>query len=180
MSGGIIGRGNKSTSNVASGFWYLREQYRSAQIAEWPFAAARYVRWKILSVRSGISGELMQASEFVLQNGGVDISMSGTTVTASDAGQAGEVPSNLVDTLTTNKFCSLIYTSPWVFTFDLGSEKIFNGYRWATAGDATGRDPASWTVEISNDNLNWALKSTITGYVATTTRQVYVGPWTFT
>jgi hypothetical protein len=137
----------------------------------------RYVRWNITAVKT--AGNLMQASEFVLRLGSSDISMTGTTVTGSNAGQPGEGPSNLVDNNTGTKFCSTNTTAPWTFTFDLGSAKSFDGYRWATANDSVGRDPASWTVQTSTDNVNWTVRSTVTGFVATASRNTYVGPWSF-
>lgn len=66
------------------------------------------------------------------------------------------------------------------FLFDLGSARTFDGYRWATADDSTTRDPISWTLEVSSDNVNWTLVNTQTGVATTTTRRAYVGPYTFT
>jgi hypothetical protein len=140
--------------------------------------AYRYVRWNITATKT--ASNLMQASEFVIQNVGVDVSMAGSTVTSNDAGQPGESPSGLVDNNTATKFCSLGTTGPWTFTIDLGSAKTFNGYRWATANDTEGRDPATWTVSVSNDGTNFTTKSTVTSYSATASRNTYVsGPWTW-
>jgi hypothetical protein len=68
---------------------------------------------------------------------------------------------------------------PYIITFDLGSAKAFNGYRWATANDAETRDPATWTVAVSNDGTNYTTLSTVTGYSATSSRNTYVGPWSW-
>jgi hypothetical protein len=140
--------------------------------------SVRYVRWVITAVRTPGSGT--QASEFVLQNAGVDISMTGTTVTSSEAGSPGnQLPAQLVDGNLATKF----YTGngPTItLTFDLGSVKTFTGYRWATAEDVNERDPVSWTVQISSDNVNWTVVDTRTNFATSTSRNVYIGPFTFT
>ena len=41
--------------------------------------------------------------------------------------------------------------------FDFGSARRVDGYRWATANDATERDPVQWRLEGSDDQLNWVL-----------------------
>ena len=41
--------------------------------------------------------------------------------------------------------------------FDFGSARRVDGYRWATANDATERDPVQWRLEGSDDQSNWVL-----------------------
>lgn len=139
--------------------------------------SVQYVRWSVTATKT--TANLMQASEFVLRLGETNISMTGTTVTASAANQTGEIPANLVDNNTATKYCSTTTTGPWTFTFNLGSVKVFNGYRWSTANDAEARDPSTWTIGISTDNINWRTMHTITGFVATATRLTSAGTWVF-
>ena len=77
---------------------------------------------------------------------------------------------------TFTKYCSVASTGPWIFTIDLGSAKTFNGYRWATANDATGRDPKVFTLHTSSNGTDYTLRSEVTDTV-TDTRLTYVGPY---
>lgn len=141
------------------------------------FSAFRYVRWVINAVRTPGNGT--QAMEFCLQNNGSDISgMTSATVTATSATTGGQEPQKLVDGDINTKW----YTGddPVItVTFDLGSSKVFNGYRWTTADDMQERDPISWQVYVSNDNSNYTLSSTVTNASITTNRQTAAGTWTF-
>lgn len=161
-----------------SGIWNLDSVY-DTMVPRNP-KTFRYLKWTITQTKT--ANQLMQASEFVLQNNGIDISMTGTTVASSDPGQiplVNEVPSNLVDNNTGTKYTTLYTTKPVIVTFDLGSSKTVTGYRWATANDNEQRDPADWTVEISSDGTTWQLVSTITAYSATAARRTYTRQWGF-
>lgn len=137
----------------------------------------RYVRWVITDLKNFSTANSVQVSEFVLQDNGVDISMSGSTVTNPGGSNPGsEGPSNLKDGSTSTKMLDFnIKNSPFTSTviFDMGSATIFNGYRWATANDAEERDPKSWTISGSNDGTNYTTLHTVTGFTATVTRQAY-------
>lgn len=67
-----------------------------------------------------------------------------------------------------------------IIHFDLGSDKTFDGYRWATADDNSPRDPVSWFLQISADNSNWTTVDTQKNQNITTSRQTYVGPYSIT
>jgi hypothetical protein len=101
--------------------------------------------------------------------------MAGSTITSSRAGASDEFDANkLIDGNLNSKYYTGVTTSPWNFTIDLGSAKTFNGYAWATAEDVSNRDPVSWTLDVSSDNVNWTTVSTISNYSTTTTRKEYV------
>lgn len=137
----------------------------------------RYIKWIITDLKNFSTANSVQVSEFVLQNNGVDISMSGSTVTNPGGNNpVSEGPSNLKDGNTSTKLLDFnIKSSPFTSTiiFDMGSTTTFNGYRWATANDAEERDPKSWTISGSNDGTNYNTLHTVTGFTATVTRQAY-------
>ena len=66
-----------------------------------------------------------------------------------------------------------------LFRSNLGSAKTFDGYRWSTANDGPGRDPISWTIHTSTDNVNWTLRHTVTNATITGTRETSAGNWSF-
>jgi hypothetical protein len=170
------GASSRGLAGVASGaIRTAADFYGKSNI---PAGYFRYVRWTITAVRTGSSD--FQASEFILRNAGADISgMTSATVTSSFTPYEVEPPSALVDGNVNTKCYQGSLTFPISLYFDLGSYKLFDGYRWATANDVTGRDPRSWTVSVSNDNVNWTLKHTVTAYATTTSRNTYVGPFTY-
>lgn len=140
----------------------------------------RFVRWVI----TGNKGDAyVQASEFRLQLNGTDIDMSNVTVSNpggdwSFAG-SGERPLALVDNNTATKWIDL-YGVTTTLIFDFGSNPVnFNGYRWATANDSEARDPDDWTIEVSNDYINWTTVDTVTNAAVTSSRLTFVGPYTF-
>lgn len=138
--------------------------------------AYRYIKWIITDIKSFSTENYVQVSEFTLQNNGVNISMSGSTVTnPGGSNPVSEVPSNLKDANTGTKWLDLNFktTPSSTLIFDMGSATTFNGYRWATANDVEGRDPKSWTVSGSNDGTNYTTLHTVTGFTATVTRQAY-------
>lgn len=145
--------------------------------ASGPISSYRYVRWVITDLKNFSAANSVQVSEFVLRNNGVDISMSGSTVTNPGGNNPGsEGPSNLKDGSTSTKMLDFnIKSSPFtsIIIFDMGSATIFNGYRWATANDSEERDPKSWTISGSNDGTNYTTLHTVTGFSATSTRQAY-------
>ena len=133
----------------------------------------RYVRWSVTALRS--AGSDMQVSEFILINSNNVLNMAGSTITPSRAASITEQgANNLIDGNLNSKYYTGVTTSPWNFTIDLGSAKTFDGYAWATGDDSTQRDPISWTLDVSSDNVNWTTVSTISNYSTTTTRKAYV------
>lgn len=184
FNGGLIGqtRATNATSSVP-GIWTPNEQRNALSDNQWPLQTPyfRYVKWQITAVRQ--SGSSFQASEFNVRIGTDNVSMSGTTVTnPGGSNPNGEGPDNLVDGSTGSKCLDFnMANSPFTTTliFDMGSQKFFDGYRWATANDSPERDPVSWTVSASNDNVTYTTYDTITNYATPTSRFTYVGPFTF-
>ena len=66
----------------------------------------------------------------------------------------GETPDLAVDGSLTTKWLDF---NQGPLIFDFGSAATVDGYRWATANDATERDPVRWTLEGSDDETNWVL-----------------------
>jgi hypothetical protein len=137
-----------------------------------------YYRWQITQAKtSPPQANCVQAAEFVFQLNGVDQSMTGVTMSnPSGSNPSGEESSKLIDGLLTTKALDLNFVSNGNvtnFIFRFPTAKSFNGYRWATANDEESRDPKSWTISGSNDNTNWTLLHTVSGFSATTNRQTY-------
>ena len=137
-----------------------------------------YYRWQITSIRGGGGDGHVQAAEFVFQLNGVDQTAITGGATVSNPGgtsPAGEEPSKLVDNNLATKWLDHNFTTSGVasYVFQFASPQRFTGYRWATANDATWRDPASWTIAASNNGTTWITINTITNYVATSSRDTF-------
>jgi hypothetical protein len=128
----------------------------------------------------------VQVSEFFFQFKGTDQQTITSTASVTNPGGSNPVaekPPNLVDNNLTTKALDLNFVTNgnvtnFIFTFS--SPQTFNGYRWATANDFPDRDPASWSVSGSMNGSNWIVLTSVSDYVATSTRQAYnPTAWTF-
>ena len=184
FNGGLIGKDRTTTIGTAIGVWTLGEQVKARRGGVWPITgfAFRYFRWTITANRtvgSSVS-TLTQASEFRIRNGAADVSMASATIAATTIVESGGTPiANLIDGNTATKMISINETLPRSVTINMGSLIACTGYRWFTADDASSRDPVSWTLEGSVDNITYILLDTKTSFAVTTTRQAEVGPFAF-
>jgi hypothetical protein len=65
-------------------------------------------------------------------------------------------------------------------TLDYGSKKIINSYTWWSGDDSVNRDPMSWKILASNDNVTFTTQHTVTDNGTTTSRKTNVGTFNFT
>ena len=126
---------------------------------------------------------LLQMSEFIFQTDVVDYpNMSSIDISLLDehTSPTYEGIKNLIDG-TNNKFLDYNFQSGGTnIVFDFGSPIPFDGYRWQTANDESGRDPKSWTLYGSTDNINWDVLDVVTDFIATEDRYIFTPPFTFT
>ncbi len=124
------------------------------------------------------SGTGYQLSEFqVLLNGVGLTNPPGTTAYASVPASGNEMAPKTVDGALSTKWYTSSYGIP--LTIAYGQPVKFNSYRWATAGDAVGRDPIAWRLEVgtlgAGGTTNWTLLDAQTNYNPTTTRNAWIG-----
>ena len=170
LNGGLIGVNRAySTASPNAGVWTLDEQIYTRR-------GYRYIRWTITANRSNPGST--QASEFNIRFNTTNIDMVSSTVTASPTTAGGAPATNLKDNNVNTKW-AFAEALPVSAIFDMGSIVIFNGYRWYTANDESGRDPISWTVSGSNDGTNYRTLHSVSGHSTTTTRLAEVGPFSF-
>ncbi len=110
----------------------------------------RYYRFTTVKLRSTRANSV-QLSEFELCRGGA---RTGNPVASNPGGNnpANESPAMAVDGDTATKWLDF---NKQALVLDCGAPTPIDGYRWATANDATARDPVRWSVEGSHDNLAW-------------------------
>ena len=142
-----------------------------------------YQYYKLHITENKTGAPYIQMSEFIFQTDVVDYpSMSSINISLLDghASPPFEVIENLIDG-TGAKFLDYDFASGGTnIVFDFGSPIAFDGYRWQTGGDESGRDPKSWTLYGSTDNTNWDVLDIVTDFMATEDRYTFTPPFIFT
>ena len=136
----------------------------------------RYIKRNITAIKSNVW--TTQASEFYfIDSNWNKKSFSWCTITAQYAGNNNEWIEKLIDWNTSTKYCTWHNPSLRIL-FDFGSERIsvkkFSRYQRYTANDEPDRDPKTWTIQGSNDNVNYDTLSTVSTNV-TSTRYALAG-----
>jgi hypothetical protein len=131
----------------------------------------RYYRFVPTTLREP-GDNMVQISEFQMLLNGSRIAGATASETPSDS-PGGEGPAEGNDNNVGSKWLNFSNTSARLI-LDFGTTTNVNGYRWATASDSDGRDPVSWRVEGSHDNITWAVLDTQTNYSVPTARETYL------
>lgn len=143
------------------------------------FASAanfRYYRFTPTELRNTAGANSVQIAEFELYAGNTLL----TGAIASNPGgnnPGNESPAEAVDGDLSTKW--LDFTKFSGLVLDFGNPVFADGYRFATANDATERDPVSWTLEGSNDNTNWIEIDARSFANVPTARETFVEPFDF-
>ena len=140
----------------------------------------KYLRWTITANRNNIN--VTQMSEFEICNSSwTKMSRpSWTTITGNIVWPNNETVDNILDGSVYTKYCPN-WALPIIITITLWSKvdfSVYNKYKRYTANDESGRDPKSWTIELSNDGTNWKTASTVSNASITTSRYSLAWTWT--
>ncbi len=130
----------------------------------------RYYKWEINEIKGG-GDNFVQASEFTLY----DINKRKINIlnVSNPFGRNpfNETPSLLIDNNQTTKWLDFEFKNNGKSTliFDLGNTNTVEPYyySWTTANDAgpySNRNPISWKIYLSHDNINWNLLNEIKGF----------------
>lgn len=149
---------------------------------------AQYVRFSPVLMRIGGTyyvTNTYQLSEFQLMLGGRQLTYPAGTTAYATLGyhQSSESPLQAIDGSTATKFFTNYSDAngPNKLVVKLPAPVLFDGYRWYTANDGSGRDPVEWRVEASLDGVNWT-QVDYQDYgdnmsAITTTRYALAGVW---
>lgn len=139
---------------------------------------ARYLKWNVTKTRPGkaappeYANSGSQFSEFRLYRGGkmLPCPQNATALNGNPTWREG--PQKGID----GDLKTKCYFNP--FIADLGEDVTFDGYSFATANDAPGRDPMSWTLEagvMDGSAICWAGIGSVEGFEAPRARFAEVG-----
>lgn len=129
----------------------------------------RYLKWNVTETRPGKSEPPeyarsgSQFSEFRLFRNGKMLPRPQNATALNGRADWREGPQKGID----GDLKTKCYFNP--FIADFGEEVTFDGYSFATANDAIGRDPRSWTVEAGvadGTAINWVGIGSVTGFEA--------------
>ncbi|MBK1884304.1 discoidin domain-containing protein [Luteolibacter pohnpeiensis] len=115
-----------------------------------------------------------QLSEFQFSHGGTVLDLTGVVMSnpnGTNAIDANEGANKIIDGSTSTKWLDS-YASP-VLIFDFGSPTTIDQYNFATANDATARDPISWLFSGSDDGETWEVLDMQTLHATPTARLTY-------
>ena len=121
----------------------------------------RYYKFHITKVKDQPqSNDATQISELIILNGSTRL--TGGTATNPNGTQAfvSEIPSKVLSGYYDDKWCDVAFGSnsnTSTLIIDYGTAQTSNGFIFATANDAVGRDPVQWTFEGSNDGSAWTV-----------------------
>ena len=129
---------------------------------------ARWIRFTSLATRPDdptFSNQGPQLGEIEILKNGVVVPYSGHTVTCT----SGETSYDASAVFDNNNFSKAFIdvgsgTKPVVFTVNLGAETEFDAYRFYVGRDCPGRDPITFTFEVSSDGQDWTLLHSATNY----------------
>jgi hypothetical protein len=138
----------------------------------------RYFKWLITDIKDYAGSNSVQVAEFIFATSDTDDSMTGVTGTNPGGNNPGsEGVTKLIDGSLSTKWLDFnmksTHDSEYIFDFGSGETRSFTRYKIGTANDSTGRDPKTWTISGSNDNIDYTLLDTVTDGALSNTRQVY-------
>ena len=118
-----------------------------------PDVEYRYYRFTPTKLR-GTNACCVQLSEFEFRHDNLTVTNTPIVTNPGGNNPAAETPDLSVDGNLGTKW--LDYNQGGL-VFDFGQPQLIDSYLWATANDATERDPVRWTLEGSTDGINWIL-----------------------
>ncbi len=153
---------------------------RSIDSLERPFKYFKYICFQNKQLV-----EAVQISEFKLYNSiktyipkSVGISLSNPTGAQPYGYDINKIMDNTISTKWYDSNGPFIYYRiGGYFLIDMGTNYIANQpyyYSWITANDVPNRDPITWRIYGSNDNLKWKLLDSQTNYTVSASRNVEI------
>ena len=133
----------------------------------------RYFKFQQTKLRA--TANSIQLSEFQLKLGATNLDLTSVLVTNPGGNfPAGEPPEAVKDGSVDTKWLDF---NKKELVFDFGSVVTIDGYNFATANDATERDPVSWIFFGSDDSVNWIPLDVREDQAITTERKTYQSGW---
>ena len=129
----------------------------------------RYYKFETISTR--ISNAAVQISELVLRYNNVRVNYA-SAVASNPGGSnpSGETPSKAIDNDTNTKWLD---HNKKPLIIDFGINTLANSYTFATANDVIDRDPISWKLYGSLNNIDYILLDNKINFETTTARYTY-------
>jgi hypothetical protein len=133
----------------------------------------RYFKFQIDAIRGAELNNGTQMSELTLYKDGIRISTTGVVSSAQDPfAEAANSIEKAFDNNISTKWFSNTELNTILFTYP--SDITMNQYSYSTGDDGTHRDPVSWRLSYSIDNINWILIDTKSNHPITLNRNTTI------
>lgn len=140
-------------------------------------SAYRYFKISITTVKGPGNNQIQFADWNVYYNNNrIDYSRATATWVGGALFGDGAV-SNGIDNNPSTKFGA--NSNSGIYTIDFGSPQNMNSYNYTTANDSTVRDPISWIIYVSNDNITFNTIDVQSNVSITDTRLVQTQMFSF-
>ena len=164
-SGGLLVSPASTTTYTLTAQNTTGTRSRNLTVGVGPF---RWFRFVPITLRGG--GGTVQIAEFQMLNG--SNRLAGAVASNPGGNNPGpEGPEMANDNLTSTKWLDF---NKLPLVLDFGAPTAADGYRLATANDASERDPVSWRIEGSHDGAVWTLLDGRTNYPTPSARLTYL------
>lgn len=141
----------------------------------------RYLKLKIDAIKDDTVPTVQLAEvEFIDKSNNLFTWGNNTVVTATieaastSTGRPPKTPDMLIDGSTETKFCSAKYVPGFHILFDLSDKPVdvykYNRWRYYTANDSPVRDPITFTLYGSNNNVDFEVLDSVTNATVTDER----------
>ena len=143
---------------------------RAVTVTIVPPGSFRWFRFVPTALRDEPSADSVQIAEYQMLLHGNRVAGAIASNPGGDS-PGGESPAQGNDNDLVSKWLDFTKFTPLVLDFQ--QPVLVNGYRIATANDATERDPVGWRIEGSTDGTNWQILDTKTAYATPAQRSTY-------
>jgi len=110
----------------------------------------------ITQIKGGVVNTDIQFTDLNVLNGSSRVDYSLATATATPISPPGYDPSKGIDNNITTKWYAYNLPGQATFIIDFGQTISATQYNYTTGDDMPIRDPISWTIDISSDNIIWS------------------------
>jgi hypothetical protein len=118
----------------------------------------RYIKFTIFKCKNSRVQVQFSELNFYYNNIRIDYATASASSNVSNWGDGNNY--NGIDNNVNTKFGGVVSSFPVVYTIDFGKNVFATTFNYITGNDSTYRDPISWTISVSLDNITYTIVNT--------------------